>query len=247
MTILTDDQNTDDQNTDDQNTDDQNTDDQNTDDQNTDDQNTDDQNTDDQNTDDQNAAGSAEGEQSWLDGLSDELKGNERISSFKSMEEALNAFAKADLAEVVPEKYEFPEGSPDWLQDWAKKGKYSQAQVNGMLMLKSGIDQQTVKQIGEVNQRGLDTLYSEWGEGKDLNISTAKQALAYMDKSGELAKLLTDPFIQAGNNPHVIEGLYRAGLALKEGGFVKGVLPKTTAQGKTQADRMFPSHEKSKE
>ena len=178
---------------------------------------------------------------SWLSALPEDLRGNERLAGFKTVEELARAHADAQLAPTVPkaDEYKLPDGFP--LRDigvWASENKFSQDQLDSMLALNATVRKMDQDNLDKLYEAGLNDLYETWGAEKDTYTQQAVSVVKYFDKSGKLAKLLDDT--KAGNNPIVVEFFANMGRALMaEDGFTPLKIAKSPNAGKSSAEIIF--------
>ncbi|MGD9156928.1 MAG: hypothetical protein PVG39_00850 [Desulfobacteraceae bacterium] len=190
----------------------------------------------------------ADPNKSWLDSLPEGIRNHERLKGFESVEDVVKAFTESELPTEVPDQYDIPEdvkGLTEALNKYAKDNKLTQGQLDATINLNkriiSSLFAHKEQQINEQNQAGLTKLFEEWGESKELNVSLAHRALAFMDPEGEIRLLLEDKATRAGDNPAIIKGLHLVGKALQEGGIIQA--PSTTKRSTktTRAQRMYPT------
>jgi hypothetical protein len=85
-------------------------------------------------------------------------------------------------------------------------------------------------------------LIDSWGDDADYNINLARRGLDYIDKEGELRKVLNDTGY--GDHPAAIKAFLVIGKQLEEAGFLKGEVNRRTAKGKSLAEKLYPSMNK---
>jgi len=153
--------------------------------------------------------------ESWLP---EDLRSNERLKGYKSPEDLARDYAKAELAQPVPEKYELPEGVPDAFGEWAKKKKLSQDQLSSVLKLSADSTRMRAEKVAKEYDAGRTELFNEWGENKAAYLSDAEAVFSAIPSGGKIAKLLKES--GEGKNPAVISFMYEVSKAFKEGGFL---------------------------
>lgn len=153
--------------------------------------------------------------ESWLP---EDLRSNERLKGYKSAEDLARDYAKAELAQPVPEKYELPEGIPDAFGEWAKKEKLSQAQVSSVLKLSADSNRRSAEKVSKMYDEGRTELFNTWGENKAKYLADAESVFSAIPSGARIAKLLKDS--GEGKNPAVISFMYEVSKAFKEGGFL---------------------------
>lgn len=162
-------------------------------------------------------------ETSWIQTLPEELRANEKLTGFKSVEELAKAYAEAKLAPTIPEasEYKIPENFPiKDIGEWAAKVGYTQEQLDHMLALNEHVETTRSTAVEQAYKAGLDQLFTEWGEDKDSNVKHAKQVISHFDKTGELKQLLNET--RAGNHPAVVKFFAQVGREIfSEDGFVR--------------------------
>lgn len=156
-----------------------------------------------------------EAPESWLP---EDLRSNERLKGYKSAEELARDYAKAELAQPVPEKYELPEGVPKEFGDWAKKKKFSQDQLSSMLKLSADSARMRGEKVAKEYDAGRTELFETWGENKAAYLSDAEAVFTAIPSGDKIAKLLKES--GEGKNPAVISFMYEVSKAFKEGGFL---------------------------
>lgn len=182
----------------------------------------------------------ASGENAWLEGLPEDIRGNERLTGFKSVAELAKAYAEAQLAPTIPEAtaYKLPENFP--VKDigvWANKLGITQEQLDNILALDSHIRKSEYEGMETLFNTGLTKLFEEWGPEKNTNITYAKEFINHFDETGELKELLNKT--RAGNNPVIVKFLAKVGKAvMAEDGFVRSKGASTSVQ-KSAADIIF--------
>ena len=173
-------------------------------------------------TDDPLGTGEPTSQPSWLDSLPEDLRKNEKLLGFKSVEELAKAHADSQPAPTIPEAdaYKLPESFP--IKDigkWANKVGLTQQQLEHIINLDNHLNTERMNSVDKVYAAGLNTLYTEWGEAKTENIRLAKAALSHFDDTGELKTMLNAS--KAGNHPVVVNFFAKLGKKLmKEDWFV---------------------------
>lgn len=181
-------------------------------------------------------------EPSWRDSLPETVRGHERLTGFKSVEELAEAYTKANLAPTVPEAsaYKLPETFP--IKDigvWANKLKLTQEQLEGVIALDQQMGTMSEQTLNKAYEDGLNELFTSWGTEKDANVSAAKQVIKAFDEDGSLATLLNAT--KAGNNPVVVKFFANLGKKLlAEDGFIpNGTLRSPSSKNKSAAEVIF--------
>jgi hypothetical protein len=176
----------------------------------------------------------------WYSGLSEDIRGNERIASFESVEALAKAYVDSPAPPSIPEAsaYELPKDFPKEFGEFANKTGLTQDQVNSIL--KYNTDQMSAQSHAyeRVQEAKLQELLSDWGDERDTNINLAKQVLRQFDTDD---KRMTE-FLRAtksGNNPIVLEFLSSIGQLLKEGDFLKSETT-TPPSEKSLAAALYP-------
>jgi hypothetical protein len=177
---------------------------------------------------------------SWIETLPEDLRANEKLVGFKSVEELAKAYADAKLAPTIPDasEYKVPEDFPvKDIGKWAAEAGYTQQQLDNMLELSATVEKTQMEVIEGAYQKGLEHLFTEWGPQKDSNIKYAKQVITHFDKSGELKSLLNST--RAGNHPSVVKFFAELGRQVfSEDGFVRPG-SNTSSQKRSAADVIF--------
>lgn len=180
-------------------------------------------------------------EPSWVDSLPEDLKKNERLAGFKSVEELARAHADAKLAATVPEadKYVLPEKFPvKDIGKWANHVGLTQEQLNHIIKLNDTMSVAAEENTAKAYETGLNVLFESWGEQKGQKLSLAKRALDFFDDSKEMRMLLNQT--KAGNHPIVVNFFAKMGERLmKEDGFIPNGGLNTSSQTKSDADIIF--------
>lgn len=161
-------------------------------------------------------------EPSWRDSLPEDIRGHERLTGFKSVDELAKAYAEASLAPAVPEAsaYKVPENFPiKDIGDWASKAKLTQEQLDSIFELDKQLTTLSSQNLAKAYDEGLKQLFTAWGDKKDENLSAAKQVIKTFDTDGSLSKLLNET--KAGNHPTVVNFFAQLGKKLlSEDGFI---------------------------
>jgi hypothetical protein len=179
----------------------------------------------------------------WFDSLPDELKTNETLTRFNSVEDLARAVLKPSEQDTQPvlkaEDYTLPKGVSKKVAELAAKNGLTQAQLDLF------INQETTAQKRQVDaqKRTLKMLgqkeMESWGEDKDVKVNLAKRALQQTDSTGELTKLLRNSGY--ANHPVILRYFAAQGQNLKEGGFLKSKHNSPLAK-KTHAAVLFPNN-----
>ena len=138
-----------------------------------------------------------------------------------------------------PEEYTLPEGVDTKLAEWAKENNLTQEQLDNSLRLFQESQTAIQESIAAENERASLDLFKTWGDEAEEKQVMAKQALAYGDPDGELAKLMTT--ISADKHPAVWKFMAKIGEALSEGDFVESQKHGNSKTPKTKAQRLFPN------
>jgi hypothetical protein len=161
---------------------------------------------------------------SWFDTLPEDLKKNEKVTKFKSVDDLARYTAEAKEAVPVPapEAYVVPENFPiKKIGEWANKIGLTQEQLNHIITLDSHVKQAEYERSSGALKADLDALLTTWGPQKDANIRYAKQVINHFDTGGELKNMLEST--GAGNHPVVVKFFAELGRAvMAEDGFIKG-------------------------
>lgn len=153
---------------------------------------------------------------SWLP---EDLRDNERFKDIESPEALARAYAKAELAQALPETYQIPQGTPEQLSGWAKENKLTQGQLDSIILLNQKMAQYNSDVRSNVYAQGRDSLFTSWGEKKAENLQVAENALKAIPSGAKLAQFIKTS--GEGANPVVIQALHEFGSFLKEGGYLK--------------------------
>lgn len=168
---------------------------------------------------------------SWLDGLSDDLKGNEALKGFASVEDAAKAYLdlKGKLP-VVPEKpdaysIEVPEGLK---ADEALMGEFRNAAHEAKLT----VDQAKTltgwwnkraeaeqKAVNDARTAWTTELQTDWGGKFEGNVAVAQKAIRTLAPA-EFVTFLEQSGL--GNHPAMVRMFHRIGEAVSEDKLVQG-------------------------
>lgn len=182
----------------------------------------------------------------WYDGLSDDLKGNEKITSFKSVEEMATAYTKVPEPVVLPEGkdgYQLPKDyAVTGLRTFAHTSKLTQDQLNGLIKFTTERQESLQKVMKETAKKNVDSLKKDWGEKYTDNVKVVERAIEHFDNDkGELSKYLNNTSV--GKEPVIIKLMQSVGAILKEGGFLKSD-GKPTQDAKSIAEMLYPNQGK---
>lgn len=167
---------------------------------------------------------------SWLQSLSEDLQGNERLQNFQSVEDlAKHALDLEGKVPQVPEDYEVsaPEGvelsdeAVNEFKEVAKEAGLTQEQFQKLVQFDADrfqtAQEAAQEQMQEEINQELESLKSEWGNQFDAKVQTAKKAL------GAVADQGTYEFLDQtgmGNHPQMIKLFARLGERMSEDSFV---------------------------
>jgi hypothetical protein len=177
---------------------------------------------------------------SWFDSLPEDLRKNEKVTKFKSVDDLARYAAEAKEAAVIPEadKYVVPETFPiKKIGEWANKIGLTQEQLNHIIALDTHVKNSEHERSSNALKADLDALLTTWGPQKDANIRYAKQVINHFDTGGELKNMLETT--GAGNHPVVVKFFADLGKAvMAEDGFIKSK-GQTTKATVSVADTIF--------
>lgn len=153
---------------------------------------------------------------------------------------------EAPKAPEVPESYSFtmPEGveldkaAADEFTAVAKELKLDQATAQKVADVGARMAQRQAEQHQALVTKWTETVKTDkeiGGDKLDENLAVARRAIERFG-TPELKDVLNASGL--GNHPEVVRAFYRAGLAIREDGFVKGAQPGGQVD---PAKRMFPS------
>lgn len=175
-----------------------------------------------------------------------DLAENETIKDFTTVQDLAKALLNAPAAPELPadvDGYKLPENTAvKGLRKLALDNKVTQGQLDAFLKFHADTVASSVVQDATARKEGLKALKQEWGTEFEGRVATAKKAIAYFDKEGELNELLKQA--KRGDDARMIKFMDSVGALLKEDGLIKSDNNVNNISGKSHADRMFPSHAK---
>lgn len=159
----------------------------------------------------------------WVGTLSDELKGNEDLARFQSVEDLAKAYVGRPAAPPVPKagEYQLPENFP--LKDFgefASDAGLTQDQVSKLLEYNKRTTEDQTKVYREAMGQELNKLLDQWGDQKEPNTSLARRALKSFDTTdGQLKNFLK--VTNSHEHPAVVNFFYNLGKLLEETPYLK--------------------------
>lgn len=184
---------------------------------------------------------------SWLDGLPEDLKGNEAIKTFKSPDDLAKAYLAAskpkDGVPASPDAYTVTlEGVPS--DDPLLKGFLAVAHKHGLNDTAAkeiaGLYGQQFKAVMDAREKAYQAavteLQADWGNDYQANLDAANTAAEKMGGPALLAALK-----EAGldNHPEVVRHFHRIGRAIAESKFHLGDAPLPTMETTPGGNPMF--------
>lgn len=174
------------------------------------------------------AGGAAGGQSDWFMSLPENVRGHERLKSFKSGEEVLDFISKAAMPVAVPETYTLPPDVPAETVQWAKGLKLTQEQLDGVIKQHQTVLTAREKAMVEDNKAATIKLFEAWGDQKDAKLQLANRVLAMSDPEGKLGVAKFMQSRESGYammNPLVIQMFSNIAEKLKEHGFISSENP----------------------
>jgi hypothetical protein len=179
--------------------------------------------------------------ENWIDSLPEDLRGNEKLSSIKSVEDLARQYADTKVAPTVPDadKYVLPEGVPPEFGDVANKLGFSQEQLEGTTQVIANVLKAQADGSMDALRQQADAKIAEWGEASKANIQDASVAVNYWEKKVPGLKSLLDE-TGYGNHPLIMELFKAQGVELREGGFISSN-SNTPQVKKSTAETLYPN------
>lgn len=215
------------------------------------------------NTDPPNNGGRQDVGGTFLDGLPENLRGNEALKGFNSVEDLAGAFLETSgKVPQVPEKpdaYEIPNSevspmSPELMEgfrSWAHEAGLSVDQAKTLASKWNEFADHQTQAMAQAEEAAISTLKTEWAGNFDKNVADAARALSvFAGKAGfkedEIKGFLNET--RLGSSPVMLKLFHALANAMSEDQFVDPAgqhqpdnRPKTAA-GKPMLS--FPSMEK---
>lgn len=176
--------------------------------------------------------------------LPEDLRANDKLKGFETPEALARAYLDAPPPQAIPETYTLPEGMSAKMGDWAKENGFTQTQLDNVLKLQEDFRVYQTNVANKVYTEGRKQLFDSWGENKDANLKIAESVLSTVPSGAKLAQVLKQT--GEGGNPLIIGFLHEIGSFLKEGGYLKGSVPRTADVKdplKARYPTMFPTEE----
>ena len=181
---------------------------------------------------------------SWKESLGEEIRSDDKLSSFDSVDDLAKAYLDAPEKIAIPtaEEYDLPEGTPEAFREFANQNNLGQDQVNSLVDYQMKLQEANAKAFEDNQNAARDELFETWGDKKDANLNLAVRVIQQFDtKEGEMRDFMNAT--RAGNNPKVIAFLTSVGRALDEDGFLESGV-QTPANQKSAAESLYPNQGK---